>query len=427
MNTTDFINHKEVLDLLEDLRRYRDSDPSKFVFSDVIDAEGHQYVDLVQEGGGLLGIALIGYTYVLEQMGLRFVSLAGTSAGAINAILLAGLGKPDEMKSASIIELLANKNFNDFVDGDKDVQQLIRAFNKGAGGLKLAFHGLQVLDSLKEEMGLNPGKNFHQWLKDILDQQGVSTAADLKHRMNDFPEHIQYRELVKDRYRPIQASLAIIAADLTTNTKAVFPLMADIYYEEPENVHPADFVRASMSIPLFFRPFRLTHLPRSKKYLWKELAQYRGTIPEEVLLVDGGMLSNFAIDMFHQPDKVPTRPTFGVKLGLERHQPNEIQNYRQLLGGCFDAARQIRDLEFILNHPDYNNLVTVVDVGDHDWLNFDLPDDAKIDLFVRGARAAAEFLKKFHWEEYKDIRKKILVDKVIDIWRFADEKMRAMD
>ena len=37
----------------------------------------------MQEGGGVWGIALLGYTYILEKMGIRFFSLAGTSAGAI--------------------------------------------------------------------------------------------------------------------------------------------------------------------------------------------------------------------------------------------------------------------------------------------------------------------------------------------------------
>ena len=40
-------------------------------FSDVEDDAGFQYVDLVQEGGGVLGIDLVGYTYVLEKAGLR--------------------------------------------------------------------------------------------------------------------------------------------------------------------------------------------------------------------------------------------------------------------------------------------------------------------------------------------------------------------
>lgn len=61
------------------------------VFSDIVDSKGNQYVDFVQQGGGVLGIGLIGYTYILEQAGIRFYSLAGSSAGALNALLMASL------------------------------------------------------------------------------------------------------------------------------------------------------------------------------------------------------------------------------------------------------------------------------------------------------------------------------------------------
>ena len=40
--------------------------------SDVTDSESHQYVDLVMEGGAMLGLSLVGYTFALESMGLRF-------------------------------------------------------------------------------------------------------------------------------------------------------------------------------------------------------------------------------------------------------------------------------------------------------------------------------------------------------------------
>ncbi|MDY0011961.1 MAG: hypothetical protein RBS40_03600 [Rhodocyclaceae bacterium] len=36
-------------------------------YSDVIDDAGLQYVDLVMEGGGGLGVALLGYIQVLEE------------------------------------------------------------------------------------------------------------------------------------------------------------------------------------------------------------------------------------------------------------------------------------------------------------------------------------------------------------------------
>jgi predicted acylesterase/phospholipase RssA len=44
---------------------------------------------LVLQGGGTLGIAHLGFLYGLEQAGVRFVGTAGTSAGAIVALMLA--------------------------------------------------------------------------------------------------------------------------------------------------------------------------------------------------------------------------------------------------------------------------------------------------------------------------------------------------
>src|SRR5690606_29458471 len=60
--------------------------------------KSRQYVDLVQEGGGVHGIALSGFTYVLEKMGFSFMKMAGTSAGAINTALLSSVYNKREAK-----------------------------------------------------------------------------------------------------------------------------------------------------------------------------------------------------------------------------------------------------------------------------------------------------------------------------------------
>lgn len=39
----------------------------------------------------MLGVAHVGFVYVLEEAGLRFLGLGGTSAGAINAGLIASV------------------------------------------------------------------------------------------------------------------------------------------------------------------------------------------------------------------------------------------------------------------------------------------------------------------------------------------------
>src|SRR5215213_7263903 len=106
MDKRKFTENGEILTILKDLK---DQVKNKN-YSDIIDANNYQYVDLVQEGGGVLGIALVGYVYVLEQMGIRFLSLAGTSAGSINTMLMAAAGTCDIEKSEWILDCLCNKN-----------------------------------------------------------------------------------------------------------------------------------------------------------------------------------------------------------------------------------------------------------------------------------------------------------------------------
>ncbi|MFL6517624.1 MAG: patatin-like phospholipase family protein, partial [Bacillus sp. (in: firmicutes)] len=47
------------------------------------------YIDGVFSGGGIKGFALIGACAEIENKGLRFVRVAGTSAGSIVAALIA--------------------------------------------------------------------------------------------------------------------------------------------------------------------------------------------------------------------------------------------------------------------------------------------------------------------------------------------------
>jgi NTE family protein len=96
-------------------------------FSDIIDASNHQYVDLVMEGGGVLGIALTGYTYILEQAGIRFLGVGGTSAGSINALMIAALGPPGQAKSERLLDILSRMPMESFIDGDSDARDFSQA------------------------------------------------------------------------------------------------------------------------------------------------------------------------------------------------------------------------------------------------------------------------------------------------------------
>ena len=115
-------------------------------------------------------------------------------------------------------------------------------------------------------------------------------------------------------------------------------------------------------------------------------------------------MSNFPIEVFHEPDIVPSAPTFGISLGSRHRKPNTFDNPWQLAGAIFDSARHCLDYDFLAKNPDYRNLVGYIDTEGFNWLDFHMPDVQKIDLFVAGVRAAADFLRTFDWEDYKRIR-----------------------
>ncbi|TXK23526.1 hypothetical protein FVR03_22525 [Pontibacter qinzhouensis] len=405
MKTEDFTtNNGFVQNELESLRDHLKNKK----FSDVVDEEGNQYVDLVMEGGGMLGIALVGYVYTLEQFGIRFLQLGGTSAGSINALLMAAAGPKNKPSSEWLLEIMAEKDFYDFVDGDSDAKDFIKAVTSKSRALKLAWKGAQVIDNIREDFGLNPGSNFHNWMSELLKKKNVDTLAKLKELRKQGNDMLRLRDGTP--YAAADAGrFALVAADITTQTKVNFPEMSDLYWANPDQVNPADFVRSSMSIPFFFHPYRLRNLPFGEKQLekWRKVG-YSGNVPDEVFFLDGGINSNFPIDLFHNHNKVPNAPTFGVKLGVDRHHPRIIRKVPDLLGAIFDSARQTHDFDFISRNPDYKHLVHCLDTASFNWLDFNMPDAEKRRLFEVGVRGAATFLTRFNWEKYKQLRQELV-------------------
>lgn len=398
-----YINHPDVMKALHTVK----SECRSKEYSDIIDAAGHQYVDLVMEGGGVLGIALTGYTYVLEQAGIRFLGVGGTSAGSINALMIAALGPPGQAKSERLLDVLSRMPMETFIDGDSDARDFSQAVLDKAGMVKLIWKASQIIDNLKEDLGLNPGDAFLNWLTVELQGVGIKTTGELLKRLRTVSPGLKLRPTRTDAElseKDTYGELVMIAADITTETKVEFPRMAGLYWCDPEPVNPAYFARASMSIPFFFHPFTVTECSPNRA-LWRELAGYEGTPPQRVMFMDGGIMSNFPINVFHQPYRVPTAPTFGAKIGIEGTEPAVITKPSQLLGAVFDAARHTLDVDFIKANPDYKHLVKMIDTGPHHWLNFTMAHGDKVDLFARGAKAAAEFLCAFDWSKYKAIRK----------------------
>lgn len=417
MTHEDFISQPEFLQMEAEAKELRNKR-----FSDVIDSAGNQYVDLVQEGGGVLGIALVGYTYILEKAGIRFFHLAGTSAGAINTLVLAGIGGIEEEKSKKVLDILARQDLFEFVDGDPVLKNIMQKIIDGTPFKKLLARMLFNIRKIKKaifiNLGLNPGKAFQKWLEDILaNSEGHINTIDqlLRRRENQyFPKGLVNR-LTGEPITDDAARLYIIAADLTTQTKVLFPKMGHLYWgDKAGEVSPAQMVRASMSVPFFFVPFEIDNIPgagQPASHEWIKEANYFGTIPKKVKFVDGGMISNFPINVFHtKAARLPRKPTFGIKLSAYRRECANVDDLRGFIGSMVSTMRHDADNEFLIQNPDFRRLICFIDADEEfNWLNFHMSDEKKKQLFLLGAKKALMFLKGFDWDEYKAIRQQTMV------------------
>ncbi|MCR6719122.1 MAG: patatin-like phospholipase family protein [Chitinophagaceae bacterium] len=273
----------------------------------------------------------------------------------------------------------------------------------------------------KSGYGLNSGNTFHSWLKSILNRCHVQQdpARGPINSLAAFGEHfMQVPELkVRPDYRrpdqhpPHMPMMTLITCDIISKIKIEFPRMWDLYWDKEENVHPADFVRASMSIPVFFESFRVDGIRQKSRFeIWSRQVNWQNAnklIPDSSQFIDGGILSNFPISIFYNPGyAVPRMPTFGVRLqdGIIDAANRSNNTLSKYLMSLFSTIRFHFDRDFIIRNRAFNKAVCSIDVRGHSWLNFFMTDEEKQALFRKGAEAAISFLRRFDWEAYKTER-----------------------
>src|SRR3954470_7035986 len=227
-----------------------------------------QTADLVLEGGGVKGAGLAGAVGVLGQR-YTFGRVAGTSAGAIVASFVAA-GLTEQLE-----QIMVETNFADFLDRGG----LLGHLGKLGEGTEVLMHE-----------GIFRGNRLHDWIAETLAQapRPVRTWADLHVPGTDPSTPIE------QRYR-----LVVVVSDISRGRMLRLPWdYPTLLGLDPDTQPVADAVRASASIPFFFRPW---HLPVDPS-----IADGH----DNLVLTDGGMLSNFPVELFDDNDA----PTFGVKL-----------------------------------------------------------------------------------------------------------------
>ncbi|MEW8977272.1 MAG: patatin-like phospholipase family protein [Symbiobacterium sp.] len=239
----------------------------------------------VFQGGGVKGIALVGALAVAEELGWRWRAVAGTSAGALVAALVAAGYRAEALRQ--VVDELDLRRFGDT-------------------------SGWKVANLLLHE-GIFKGEA-------LLDQVDHLLAERLGRRRATF--------------RDLPVACQIVATDLTHRRMLVFPhdLARPPYgLDDPYDFPVADAVRASTAIPFFFQPYRM-ELPNGVK----------------ATLVDGGLLSNFPVRLFRPMAGPAHLPTFGFGLrgGDDAVQPTDTPlELVQAMVNTILSARDLSDLE----------------------------------------------------------------------------------
>ena len=317
--------------------------------------------DLVLEGGGVKGTALLGAVTEMVKRDDPYIvqRIAGTSAGAIVAGFLAAGLSVDRLKQIMLVE-----DFSTF----EDESALFKHFKKLGEGIGLIFHE-----------GLFVGDTLHTFIAETLAEGGVHTWKDLVRPDPDLPAEQQYK-------------LVVVVSDVSRGRELRLPWDYQTELGLDPNTQPvADAIRASASIPFFFRP---VHLQASRAF-----SAGHGY----VLGTDGGMLSNYPIDIFDRVNN-PRWPTLGVKLSAKTQvsqaqwtqNANPIELARSLLETLLNAQDALH-----IDDPYYADRTIFVDTSGYSATDFQLTNNQKNDLFDKGEAAAEKFLKTWDWAAWQ--------------------------
>ncbi|SOC21049.1 NTE family protein [Ureibacillus xyleni] len=285
-------------------------------------------IDGVFSGGGIKGFAYVGALQVLEEKNFTFKRVAGTSAGAIFACLIAAGYSASEVE-----EMLDDLNLKSLLDPPKPARTL--PFLKW---INLYFR-----------MGLYKGKALEKLFYRKLAAKGVVT-------FNDLP----------------RGSLKLIASDLTNGKMVVIPDDLQKYGFEWRKFPVSKALRMSCGIPFFFEPIKLH--------------DNKG----ECVFVDGGVLSNFPLWVFHQNKE---RPILGFKLSHpgEEMEPRKIANGLDLFDALFKTMKTAHDERYISRK--HEKSIVFIPVENVSSTQFDIDEEMKQQLIDIGRKKTMKFLE----------------------------------
>ena len=361
--------------------------------------------DLVFEGGGAKGMVFVGACEELFGRGNSFDRLLGTSAGAITATLLAAgytteemlaalvekengkpvfagfMGEPppfsdQELRDGGLQALLAGIELNFLPDMlEKKIDALLV---KALAGDSRFRHVMALVD----RGGWYAADRFVTWLENKLDSgswKGAKRAFS--------------RATLSQLHEKTGVELSLVATDTTDGRILV------LNHRTAPACPIVWAVRMSMSIPLVWD--EVTWREEWGPYLERDITRH--------LVVDGGVLSNFPIELFISAEKHVTSlmgskrdsPVLGMLIDEELGvpgpkwkpvtisiKPGELRTV-QRLGRLVDAATRAHD-KMVLEQNQH--LVVRLPAKGYGTTEFDMTDQRRDALVAAGRLAMKQYL-----------------------------------
>jgi NTE family protein len=293
--------------------------------------------DAVFEGGGARGIAFVGAIQAMEEEKVEWQRIAGTSAGAVIAALLASGYKSYEIR--------------------KHLKEL--DFSKLRG--RTIMNRIPIFGSLLELMfnlGIYKNDYLEAWMDSLLSKKGIKTFADLP-----------------------DGKLKIIASDVSNGQMLILPDDLDRYRETPADLKVSTAVMMSASLPFFYRPVIWKSKDRNKSYI-----------------LDGGLLSNFPIWIFDTDN--PRFPTLGFRFVKDNVNVDAvIPTPLHLFKNIFKTMLQAHDLRHL--NEETNERTIKIPSGNINTTDFELNEAEIDFLYKSGYTSTKNFLSKWDFEQHK--------------------------
>ena len=361
--------------------------------------------DLVFEGGGAKGMVFVGALEELFNRGHSSGRLLGTSAGAIATALLAAgyspanmlkalkekengrpvfegfMGDPEpftkaEIKKSATREVFSNidlKFVPGFLEGPMD-----DALARWLADNPRSRHFVAFV----ERGGWFSAARFISWLQTKLD---TDPQTELKRAYSQMT--------LKQFFEATQVELSVVAADTTDGRLLV------LNRRTAPDCPVVRAVRMSMSIPLVW-----------DEVVWEEgWGNYLGQPMAGHVIVDGGVLSNFPIELFIS-DEAPVTKLMGPKqdnpvLGLLIDESLAVPVKRGILvdvnikPGEFKTVQRIKRLIDTMTGAhdkmvieEYEHLVVRLPAKGYGTTEFDMSDDRRNLLVAAGRNAMRQYL-----------------------------------